>query len=187
MAGRPSNPSAAAVAPHSGVIGLIHGLSTLCGWFAAAMIMLSVLVTCQMIFVRYFMNQSTVWQTEAVTYMMIAATMVGLPYVQKLRGHVNVDLVPMMLSKRARKWLAFAALSLTIGMIAMMAVYGFEFWHYSWKTNLKSDSVWPVRMWIPHLTVPVGFGLLLLQLLADMWLLLTGRDKPFNIDKDENF
>ena len=34
------------------------------------------------------------WQTEAVIYLMVGATLLGLPYVQKLKGHVNVDLVP---------------------------------------------------------------------------------------------
>jgi TRAP-type C4-dicarboxylate transport system permease small subunit len=63
----------------------------------------SVLITCQMIFVRFVLNQSTIWQTEAVVYMMIAATMLGLPYVQYLRGHVNVDLIPLALPMGARK------------------------------------------------------------------------------------
>jgi TRAP-type mannitol/chloroaromatic compound transport system permease small subunit len=59
------------------------------------MIVAAVAITCQMIFVRFVLNGSTVWQTEAVIYLVIAATLVGLPYVQRLRGHVNVDLVPL--------------------------------------------------------------------------------------------
>jgi hypothetical protein len=35
---------------------------------SAAMIVISVLITCQMIFVRFVLNQSTIWQTEAVVY-----------------------------------------------------------------------------------------------------------------------
>jgi TRAP-type C4-dicarboxylate transport system permease small subunit len=62
----------------------------------------SVAITCQMIFIRFVLNGSTVWQTEAVIYLMIAATLIGLPYVQRLRGHVNVDLLPLALPPRAR-------------------------------------------------------------------------------------
>ncbi len=181
MAGRPMSQTAT---PRTGIIKLIDRLSTLCGWFAAAMIVLSVLITCQMIFVRYMLNQSTVWQTEAVTYMMIASTLIGLPYVQKLRGHVNVDLVPLMLDKGPRKALAIVAMSLTIAIVALIAFYGFEFWHVAWQRNWKSETVWPVRLWIPYLAVPVGFSLFLLQLLADLYLLITGQEKPFNIDKE---
>ena len=62
------------------------------------MIVLAVLITCQMIFVRSILNESTIWQTEAVVYLMVGATLLGLPYVQRLRGHVSVDLLPMLLS-----------------------------------------------------------------------------------------
>jgi TRAP-type C4-dicarboxylate transport system permease small subunit len=69
------------------------------------MIVISVAITCQMIFVRFVLNQSTIWQTEAVIYLMIAATLLGLPYVQKLRGHVNVDLMPLhAAAAAARCW-----------------------------------------------------------------------------------
>lgn len=81
----------------------VAALSTLAGWTSAAMIVAAVAITCQMIFIRFVLNGSTVWQTEAVIYLMIAATLIGLPYVQRLRGHVNVDLIPIALPKGARK------------------------------------------------------------------------------------
>ena len=148
------------------------------------MILVSVAITCQMIFVRFVLNQSTIWQTEAVTFLMVAATLIGLPYVQKLRGHVNVDLIPLMMRPPARKALALFTLSVSIIIVALMVVYGFEFWHTAWSRNWKSDTVWGVRLWIPYLAMPVGFGLLLLQLVADLAAVVTGLDKPFNINKE---
>ena len=72
----------------------VAALSTLAGWCSAAMIVAAVAITCQMIWIRFVLNGSTIWQTEAVIYLMIAATLIGLSYVQRLRGHVNVDLLP---------------------------------------------------------------------------------------------
>ena len=65
----------------------VAALSTLAGWCSAAMIVAAVAITCQMIFIRFVLNGSTVWQTEAVVYLAIGATLIGLPYVQRLRGH----------------------------------------------------------------------------------------------------
>ncbi len=141
-----------------GVLRIIDQLSTLCGWFSAALIVISVLITCQMIFVRALLDASTVWQTEAVIYLMVTATLIGLPYVQKLRGHVSVDLLPLMMGKTARKALAITTLVLSIAIIAVMIFYGYEFWHTAWERNWKSETVWAVRLWIPYLCVPVGFG-----------------------------
>jgi len=160
----------------------VAGLSTLAGWCSAAMIVAAVAITCQMIFVRFVLNQSTVWQTEAVVYLAIAATLVGLPYVQKLRGHVNVDLVPQLLPFKARYWLCVLTLCLAITMVAILLFYGFEHWHLTFERNWKSDTIWGVRLWIPYLALPVGFGLFLLQLIADLVAVLLKIDTPYGLE-----
>ena len=160
---------------------LVGWISTVAGWISASFILLAVIITCQMIFVRFVLNQSTIWQTELVIYLVIAATLMGLPYVQRLRGHVNVDLMPLMLPMGLRRALAFVTLSLGIGIVALMLFYGFEFWYEAWSRNWKSDTVWGVRLWIPYLAMPVGFALYLLQLIADLVALMTRVEQPFGL------
>lgn len=160
---------------------LVAALSTLAGWCSAAMIVAAIGITCQMIFVRFVLNGSTIWQTEAVIYLAIGATLIGLSYVQRLRGHVNVDLIPLALAPRARFVLAMFTLSLSIVMVAIMLWYSYEFWHLTWERNWKSDTVWGVRLWIPYLALPVGFALFLLQLIADMVAILLKIEKPFGL------
>jgi len=160
----------------------VAALSTLAGWCSAAMIVVAVGITCQMIYVRFVLNLSTVWQTEAVVYLVIAATLVGLPYVQRLRGHVNVDLIPLSLSANARYRLCLLTLSLSILMVAVLLFYGFEYWYLTFERNWKSDTIWGVRLWIPYLSLPVGFGLFLLQLIADLVAVVLKIDKPYGIE-----
>lgn len=157
-------------------------ISTVAGWCAAAMIVAAVGITCQMIFVRAVLNASTIWQTEAVVYLVIAATLIGLPYVQRLRGHVNVDLVPLALGDGARRFMAIAVLAVTAAVIGSMLLYGYEFWHFAYERGWRSDTVWGVRLWIPYLSLPVGFALLLLQVLADLWGVLRGYEAPFGLE-----
>lgn len=180
MAGQSS-----AVASRTGTNPFLRGvaaLSTLAGWCSAAMIVAAVAITCQMIFVRFVLNQSTVWQTEAVVYLAIAATLVGLPYVQRLRGHVNVDLIPLSLPKRARYFMCLLTLSLSIAMVAVLLFYGYEHWHLTFERGWKSDTVWGVSLWIPYLALPVGFGLFLLQLIADLIAVILKIDQPFGLE-----
>jgi len=161
---------------------LVAAISTLAGWCSAGMIVAAVAITCQMIFVRFVLNGSTVWQTEAVIYLMVAATLIGLPYVQRLRGHVNVDLVPLAFPMGARKVLAIITLSISILIVAIMLYYGYDYWHFAWDRGWKSDTVWGVRLWIPYLALPIGFGLFLLQLVADLVAVIIGADKPFGLE-----
>lgn len=160
----------------------VAAISTVAGWCSAAMIVAAVVITCQMIFIRFVLNGSTVWQTEAVVYLMIAATLIGLPYVQRLRGHVNVDLVPLALPPAARFWMSMCTLGLSIAIVAVMLFYGFEYWHLAFDRGWRSDTVWGVQLWIPYLALPVGFGLLLLQLFADLVAVIIGVDKPFGLE-----
>lgn len=162
---------------------VIAAISTLCGWIAAAMIASAVGVTCQMIYVRQVMNGSTTWQTEAVIYLVISATLIGLPYVQKLRGHVNVDALPRLLPAAVRFPLAVLIKLLGIAIVGVMFWYSIGMWHEAWDWGERSDTVWGIKLWIPYLALPLGFGLYALQLLGDLFLLLGGHESPFGIEE----
>jgi len=173
-------------ARHGGnpVLMVIGWLSRICGVVSAMLILGSVLIACQMIFVRFVLNQSTIWQTEAVTYMMIAATMLGLPYVQYLRGHVNVDLLPLALPPAARKGLAVLVLGLTFAIAGAMLWHGYGFWHEAWDWGETSNTPWNPPLWVPYLALPIGFGLYALQLGADIAGVLIGAERPFGLDEE---
>ncbi|MEM9395724.1 MAG: TRAP transporter small permease subunit [Pseudomonadota bacterium] len=161
----------------------VAALSTLAGWISAAMILAAVALTCQMIFVRFVLNGSTVWQTEAVIYLAVGATLIGLPYVQRLRGHVNVDLIPLMLPRTVRRYAAIFTLSISIAIICVMFFYGYEYWHFAWERGWRSDTVWGPKLWVPYLALPLGFGLLLLQLVADLIAVILRIDAPFGLEE----
>lgn len=160
-------------------------LSRLCGITAALMVLLSVFIVCQMVFVRYVLNESSIWQTEFVTYLLLAATLVGSPYVLLTRGHVNVDLLPIYLGHRARMVMAMLAAAISLAFCLALTWSGWYLWHEAWVNNWLSDTVWGVRLWIPYAAIPIGFGILSLQYVADVLALATGRDMPFGIAPGE--
>lgn len=155
-----------------GFITLVNRMSQVVGVLSAAMVVIAVVITCQMIFIRYFLNGSTYWHTEAVVYLVLAATLLGLPYVQKLKGHVNVDLVPMLLPPVGRKALMIASFVGATVVLSIMTFYSAELVYLSYSKGWTSDTVWGPPLWIPYLTMPLGFGLFGLQLLADLIELL---------------
>ncbi len=159
-------------------------ISLLFGYFAAALIALSVLVVCQMVFVRYALNQNTIWQTDFVTYSLVAATFVGSPFVLTTRGHVAVDVLPLYSGPRLRWWLALFAAGVTLFFCVAMTVLTFQLWQEAWDNKWVSDTMWRARLWIPYSALPIGLGLLTLQCLADLIGLVNGREPPFGIAKE---
>jgi TRAP-type C4-dicarboxylate transport system permease small subunit len=160
----------------------VHMISNVTGWVSALMILTAVILTCQMIFVRFILNGSTVWQTEIVVFLIVAATLIGLPFVQLRRGHVNVDLIPLALKGRTRFILSIITLALSCLIIAIMMFYGYEYWHLAYSRGWTTDTVTAVPLWIPYFSLPLGFGLLLLQMLADLVAILTKIEKPFGLE-----
>ena len=162
----------------------VRRVSQLSGIVAAALIALGVLVVCHMVFVRYVLNQNTIWQTDLTTYCLIAATFIGSPFVLMTRGHVNVDVLPHYLGPRARFWLALFAASVSLAFSVTLAVLTFNFWKEAWDNRWVSDTMWRARLWIPYSSMPIGLGLLSLQYVADIYNLVTGREPPFGITKE---
>ncbi len=152
------------------------------GAIAAALIAIAILVVCQMVFIRYVLNDSTIWQTDFVTYALVAATFFGAPYVAQVKGHVNVDLLPMYASPRWRKVLAFISIFFAFSFSAIFAYTGWELWYEAWSGNWLSETIWEIPMWIPYLAMPIGMTLMSLEYFADALCLKNNTIVPFGTE-----
>src|SRR5438128_11128955 len=130
----------------------VRFLSRLCGYVAAALIGFAVIVVCEMVFVRYALNQNTIWQTDFVTWSLVAATFVGSPYVLLTRGHVNVDVLPHYLGPRGRWWLALASIVMSLAFCLVLAALTARFWLEAWARRWVSDPMGPPPPWIPYIS-----------------------------------
>jgi TRAP-type C4-dicarboxylate transport system permease small subunit len=163
----------------------VQAASRLLGVIAAFMILVSIGVVCQMVFVRAVLGQSSIWQTEFVMYSLVAATFIGAPYILLTRGHVAVDVLPLMVRPRLRRHLHLVGSLIMLVFCGLFLYASIPWWHETWVTGQTTSSIWRARLWIPYLSVPVGLALLCLQLLAEMWLVFTEQDHPFGLTPDD--
>ena len=147
---------------------IVSTLSKLGGLFAMALLAAAVVIVCQMIFMRYVLNASTIWQTEFVIYSLMAATFIGSAHVLMRKGHVGVDLLPSMLPPRGRFWLELVAGLLSLAFCSLLAWSGWTFFEEAWSGGWTTDTVWHLPLWIPLLPLPAGIGLLCLQYVAEL-------------------
>ena len=167
-------------------IRVVEMLSQATGTIAVLLLLAAVFGVCHLVFVRYVLVESAIWQHEFVTFAVIGATFIGSPYVLLTRGHVNVDLLPVYLPYPARFALALLAAGLGLLFCALLAFHGFFYFEDAWTTGETAASVWAPPLWIPRLTMPLGLGLMCLQYLADILALLTGRAAPFGIAREQS-
>jgi len=162
----------------------VNGLSRAFGVFSAALIVVSIAVVCQMVFVRAVLGQSSIWQTEFVIFALVAATFLGAPYILLTRGHVAVDVVPLMLGDRGRRLLYALGHLLALAFCLMFLWASIPWWWEVFEKGQTTSSMWRARLWIPYLSVPVGLGLLCLQMLTHIVLVLRGSELPFGLSPD---
>lgn len=155
----------------------VSALSRYCGVFALLLLVAAILIVCQMIFVRYVLNGSTVWQTEFVTYAIVAATFLGSPSVLIERGHVGVDLLPESLVGTPQVIVKLIAGVLSLAFCIALACSGWIYFHEALAGGWKTATVWALPLWIPLLPMPVGVGLLCLQYIAELIKLARREDR----------
>ncbi len=150
------------------MISWIERMSVVAGVIAALLIGVAIVIVCQMVFIRYVLVGSTAWQTEVVTFSLVAATLLGSSWVLKERGHVAVGLVTEYAPPLARRIMLALADGVVLIVAAILFWKGLEVTLEAWHGDWTSDSIYEFPMWIPYASMPIGFGLLALQSVACM-------------------
>jgi TRAP-type C4-dicarboxylate transport system permease small subunit len=161
-------------------------MSRVVGVAGALLIGVAVLVICDMVIERYIFNLTTIWQIDVVTYCIVGATFISSPYVLMTRGHVNVDILPLHVGPTTRYWLALGTSAIALAFVVVIFILCTAYWYEAYSELWRSQTVWRARLWIPYLSMPVGLGLLMLQYIADMICVATGRVSPFGISEKED-
>jgi TRAP-type C4-dicarboxylate transport system permease small subunit len=140
-----------------------------CGWAAAILLNIAMLLVCCDVLLRYFLNRPLRWGVEVNEYILMGITSFGLAWLLKENGHVNVDLVQTRLKPRVRAMVnAISSGLCTIGF-AIIVWYGAgRVWHlYLWKAQTTKVLFLPKAPLVGFLVM--GCLLLVIQLARKSW------------------
>jgi len=144
----------------------IDRLSDLAGYVSGVLILVSTLIVCEAVTLRYLLGAPTIWQTELSIYLLMFAAFVGGAYGLKHGDHVNVDLVIEKLPGRAKVAANIVAALLGLLFVVVVAVISFKLWWYATSTGQRSGTAWNPPMTFPYFIVPLGMTLMGLQYLS---------------------
>jgi TRAP-type mannitol/chloroaromatic compound transport system permease small subunit len=144
-------------------------LSGAAGWCAAWCVLLAVLVSAGNATVRYgFSIGSNAW-LELQWYLFAVIVLLGTSKTLRLNGHVRVDLIYNRLTPRGQVWLDLICLALFLLPATVLITYmSWPFLAESWRVDEVSSNAGGLIRWPVKLLLPLGFGLLTLQGLAEM-------------------
>ena len=123
---------------------------------------------------RYIFKRSIVGSDEVQIYIMIWITFVGAAVVTWRHQHLRMD----VLVSRFPDWVRMTLLGLELALIAgLMGLLASQSWKYAMQMQLldRRSDLAGFPMWVPHLALAIGFGLIGLMTLWRIVKLLAGR------------
>jgi TRAP-type C4-dicarboxylate transport system permease small subunit len=129
---------------------------------AASIVLTSSVVT------RYFFKASTDWQDETAVFLLVGATFLAGAFVQSIRGHVGIEAVTTLLSRRVDALRRIAVDALCLAFCAFFAWKSWTLLHEAWVDKQTTSSTWAPPLWIPYSLMAVGMTLLTLQLVINV-------------------
>jgi TRAP-type C4-dicarboxylate transport system permease small subunit len=140
-------------------------VSKVCAIVASVLLALAAVVIVWMVTTRT-MGNSTSWELELSIFLMVASLFFASPYTLLTKGHVGVDLLGHYMSERSAKQLELIANILGLCVCIFLTWICFEFTVDSFLKGERTESMWGPPKWPLYATMPIGFGLTVLQYIA---------------------
>lgn len=164
----------------------INGINEASGYISGLLILVSSLVICHAVAVRYFFGLPSYWQTELSIYLLMFTTFIGGAYALKHNAHVGVDILSIKLSPRANLILRVITAVICLVFTLIVAWRAGVMWWDATSMGWKSDTLWGPKLTFPYAILPLGMILTSLQYLAliyeDTVAIKNSKNQPASTD-----
>jgi C4-dicarboxylate transporter, DctM subunit len=123
----------------------------------------AVIITLEVV-MRFVFRKPTMWATELSSLLTIIASFLLFAYTLQEKGHTRVDFITAMLSRKSVYFLELFTTLLGLVYCGILVWYGIRMVQSSLVLEEVSQTL-QIPLWIPQMFVPIGGGLMFLQLL----------------------
>jgi TRAP-type C4-dicarboxylate transport system permease small subunit len=120
---------------------------------------MAILVAVQ-VFFRYVLNQSLFWSEELARYLLVWLTFLGASCAYYRHAHPGVDILYNRLPPAFRKVCTLIIHLASIGLFAVMIVYGYQFAYF---VRLQTTPALQLPKWLVLGIIPVSGGILMVH------------------------
>ncbi|WP_299477617.1 TRAP transporter small permease [uncultured Roseibium sp.] len=118
---------------------------------------------------RYLFVAPTIWAAELSQLCLIWGSMIGMPWLLKTNQHIAVDALTVRLGKTAQRMCRILAMSAIALFSTLVAWKGGEIFFDSFERGRTTGSMLDLPTWVAELAIPVGFALVLVQALIELF------------------
>ncbi|MBX9464126.1 MAG: TRAP transporter small permease [Aquamicrobium sp.] len=152
--------------------GMLEASATACRVAAMLLLALMCALVVGQVIGRNLFDTGMPWADELSRFCGVAIVFLCIPLLGLRGQHVAVDMVPMMLPDRYRRWVSFSVELLVLGFagLALWALYAFL--GRAWKFATPTLGI---PNWVFYAPAIIGFALLAVVTMTRLAALLSGR------------
>ncbi|MDP1862833.1 MAG: TRAP transporter small permease subunit [Thiobacillus sp.] len=148
---------------------LIDALTERVGRLAIWLVLIATLISAGNALARYALGESSNAWLEIQWYLFGAMFLLAAGYTLKHNGHVRIDIFYNRLSTRGQAWIDLVGgLLFLLPMALLLAWLAWPMFFEAWQTQEHSPDAGGLLRWPVKLLLPLGFGLLALQGVAEI-------------------
>ena len=143
-------------------------LTKLVGVIAGALVMYCAFSIVWEVIARGLLNSPTEWVMEISTYCILIAGFLGMGVAYAGKKHIHVDIFVSQMSPKMLTYVEVFTSLLGIFYSYIFTVYSWDMAMLSLELNNCAPTTLGTPLWIPQISMPLGFGVLLLQLVRTL-------------------
>jgi TRAP-type C4-dicarboxylate transport system permease small subunit len=148
---------------------VIDKIADLGGYFSGWLVPLMMILVVVEVFTRYVLDRPLMVADEVSAYMLVALSFLGLAYTWRQGGHVRITILVNRLPGKAAAWVRLIGLIMTFIFMIELDRAAYKMIVYALQINLRSSTWLMFPLFWPQLTVFIGFVLLTLLLVIDIF------------------
>ena len=152
----------------------IDSLSEALGHLAAWLYFLTGLMISYEVASRYLFNAPTIWAQEIAQLLLLWATFIGLARALKRDQHIRISALDPFIPEAGRRWQRLFSLVFIALLCVLVVKFGGEIFWDSFERGRSTGTMLNIPNWWAEVVIPLGFGVLLLQSLAEIARLFRG-------------
>lgn len=117
------------------------------------------------IILRYFLNRPLTWDIEVTEYILFGMAFFGAAWLLRERGHVRIDILDNMLSKKNRIYLYIFHAIVGALVSIILCLMSFLAGVYCWRDGLKVVKIYTIGKHYFLFIISFGFLLLFIEFL----------------------
>lgn len=148
---------------------ILDQVAYISGYISGWVLLLMMTLILVEVVTRYAMRHPLILADEMSAYMLVFISIVGLAYTQSVKGHIRINFLVNFMKSQVRSWLRVVTLTIFLIYSCIATVVSYDLVIQAFERGMKSNTYLMTPWWIPLLGIPLGFTILSISLLAEVF------------------